>query len=302
MGKRIAGIDFDPTPGRVGGSFWAHAPVINDPEIGRSRSVVPIINRIDVDDSQKVGPGMGSLAKEVFFADYPGFAFNVCFAVGDFSLVFRSGTYGDPQSHWFNVFVGYYQLDAQKSEWTRPFGYESPRPHADLAFADILRLGKADWNFFSNYMYGVPLDRISPFNTIDLPSTPFENIGRRMIGSRTWDLIGIENVEVVSVYESDAPDARRLTNNTFLTSIWRRTFGLPCPRPEFPESFIPTRMRARMYISFNEDDDRYYTTIFGGTVNQSFPDDLNNRFLDLQMNACAEVITQHYPSLGFSPS
>jgi hypothetical protein len=301
MSKRIPGFDFDPTPGSVGGSVWAHAPFINDAEIGRSRAVVPIINRIHVDGSHKIGPGMGSLAKKAFFADYPGFVFNVCFAVGDFSLFYRPGSYGDPYSPWFNVFVGYYQLDAPKSDWTRPFGYESGDPHGAIAFADILRLGKADWNYFSNYMYGVPLDCISPFNNIDLASTPCQHLGREVIGSRSWDLVRVDNVEVGSAYESDAPGARRLVNNTLLTPVWRRTFGLPHPRPDFPQSFIPTSMRALMYLSFSEDKDHYYTAIFGGTVNQSFPDALNERFLDLQLKAGREVITRNYPNLGFPP-
>ncbi len=36
-------------------------------------------------------------------------------------------------------------------------------------------------------------------------------------------------------HESNAPNARRLVNNSILTPMWRRTFGLPHPRPDYPE-------------------------------------------------------------------
>lgn len=290
-------FEFDPTPGSIGGSVWAHPPYVNDPQLGRSRSVVPIINRIHVDDRPQLGARMGQIAKVIFFPEYPAFVFNVCFAVGDFSLILQPGLYGDPHSHWFNVFMGYYQLDAPKAIWTRPFGYERADTHARVAFEDILRLGKADWNYFSNYMYGVPEDCIEPYNKVD-PSTPCRNLGRLPIGQRSWDSIEIED-EAVSAYESETPGARGLVYNSMLTPLWRRTFGLPCPRPDFQQSFISTKLRGRMYMSFSEDEDSYHTVIFGGTVNKSFPASLNERFLELQMQACRETIERHYPRLGF---
>ncbi len=292
-------FDFDPTPGSVGGSVWAHEPFISDPQLGRSRSVVPIINRIHVADRPTFGARMGAIAKVTFFPNYPDFVFNVCFAVGDFSLVLWPGRYGDPHSHWFNVFMGYYQLDAPKATWTRPFGYESASQRAAVAFEDILRLGKSDWNYFSNYMYGVPEDCIEPYNKLDL-STPCRNLGRHAIGQRMWDSIEIEEVEVVSAYESGTSGARRLVYNSILTPLWRRTFGLPCPRPDFPQSFISTKLRARIYMSFSEDEDSYHTVLFGGTVNKSFPESLNEGFLELQMRACRQTIERHYAHLGFA--
>lgn len=292
-------FDIDPTIGRVGGSVCTHAPEVNDPQIGRSKSIVPTISRIDVDNSPKLVARMGGLAKRTFFADYPSFVFNVCFAVGDFGLFLRPGLYADPHSHWFNVFFGYYQLDAPKATWNRPFAYETDGAHPAIRFEDIIRLGKSDWNFFSNYIYGVPLECIEPYNHIDL-STPCRNLGVQTIGSRSWDLVEIEEVDVVSGYQSDSPNARKLVNNSILTPLWRRTFGLPRSRPDFPESFIGTRIRGRLFLSFSEDADSYHTLFFGGTVNKSFAASLNERFLDLQLAACREVIKRHYPHFGFS--
>jgi hypothetical protein len=59
-------------------------------------------------------------------------------------------------------------------------------------------------------------------------------------------------------------------------------------------------LRARMYLSFSEDDDYYHTVIFGGTVNKSVPGSLNEKFFQLQVEACAKIIAKHYPQLGFS--
>jgi hypothetical protein len=148
-------------------------------------------------------------------------------------------------------------------------------------------------------MCGVPQDCIEKYNQLNL-STPCRNLGTQRMGSKNWDFVEIEEVEVVSSYQSEAPGARKLINTSILTPIWRRTFGLPCPREDFPESFISTHIRARMYLSFSEDPETYYTTIFGGTVNKSFPAALNERFLDLQMTACRQIIMRHYPHLGFA--
>ena len=292
-------FDLDPSLGSVGGSIWGHAPTVNDPELGTSRNIVPIINRIDVDSQEKFVARMGGIAKATFFPDYPSFVFNVCFAVGDFSLIGRPGSYADPKSHWFNVFMGYYQLDAPRKTWNRPFAYESAQPGAAVAFGDVMRLGKSDWNYFSNFMYGVPEDCIALHN--ELPATPpCRWLRRESIGARHWDLIEVEDIEVVSGYESNAPGARRLVDNSILTRMWRRTFGLPHPRPDFPESFISTRLRAQIYMSFSQDEHSYHTVLFGGTVNKAFPPTLNERFLDVQMKACRDVMVRHYPHLGFS--
>jgi hypothetical protein len=293
-------FDFDPTIGRVAGSIVGHPPFVSDPDIGRSRSVAPIITRIDVTDAPKLGTRVGTTVKKIFFADYPAFTFNVCFAVGYFSLILKPGSYGDPYSLWFNVFMGYYQLDAPKSSWTRPFGYESSNTHSAIAFHDIVRLGKADWNYFSNYMYGVPEDCIATYNAIDFGDTPCVNLGRQTIGAHQWDFFEVDKVVAVSSYESGATNARKLVNNSFLSPLWRRTFGLPHPRPDYPQSFIPTILRARIFASFCESEEHYHTTLFGGTINKSFPASMNDLFLELQMSACRQVILEHYSQLGFS--
>lgn len=297
---RLKRFTVDPTIGQINGSFRAHAPAIDDPEFGRSRSIVPLIQQIRLDDTPRIGPKMGLYAEKIFFAGYPDFVFNVCFAVGNFSL-FGTGLYADPHSIWFNVFFGYYQLDVPKSLWSRPFGYSnSSFLSGDIVFEDVARLGKADWNYFSNYMYGVPLDCILPFNDVNMKTISCTKHPRQQIGARFWDHIELNNVVVASGYQSNRERERRLVNNSIITPIWRRTFGLPHPRPDFPESFVSTNMRAKIYLSFWEDDDFYRTMIIGGTANNSFGQDKNEKFLKAQLKSCHEIIVNHFPTLGFN--
>ena len=184
--------DLDPAIGEVGGDRLAHPPRISHPRFGRSMSWVPTIARFRVDTANRAVTNVGSIVKPKFFPHLPDFVFNVCFAVGHPSLRAPqlpdlpplSFPYGDPTSIWFNVFVGYYQLDAPKSGWTRPFAYVpgSDAKFTRIEFDDIVRLGKADWNYFSNYLYGVPADCIEPFDS-SLGAVSCANLGRVRLGS-----------------------------------------------------------------------------------------------------------------------
>lgn len=89
------------------------------------------------------------------FAGQPRFVFNVCFSCGDGD---SQGVYADPESIWFNVFFGYYQIDVARSLWERPFGYRRGTGGAlEIHHRDLAAIGEADWNHFSNFLYGVPL-------------------------------------------------------------------------------------------------------------------------------------------------
>jgi len=255
--------------------------------------------RIMVDKVPRQLTNVGSLVKEIFFNKYPDFIFNVCFAVGHFEPDSLSpGQYGDPRSPWFNVFVGYYELEVPKSTWKRPFGYTIDAENQPVVnFDDILRIGKADWNYFSNWMYGVPDGSVNPFNNLGKASTvPFP---RERIGNNYWDYFEIKDVEVVSAYCSRGPEGKPLVSNCPLTPFWRPSFGLPVSSdiPEFPLSFIGVKMRGQMYLSYREDGDSYKTVIFGGTVKSDFIG--GDDFLKIQMAACREVILNHYRNLGF---
>jgi len=300
--------------GAVGDSPFAHSPVVEDqdPDIGRSVSPLATILRINVDNKGGAPADVGSLVKKRFFTDSPGFVFNVCFSRGP------GNSYCDPQSIWFNVFSGYYQIDVPRMAWGRPFGYRLVEGCAPVVnFDDVLRIGKADWNYFSNYMYGVPRRDVEAIDAVDLGRERYAYLGReRIVGmegrgvgrSRYWDHVELDHVSVVSAYLS-GQDGKALENpSRVLSSLWRLSFGRPNPRPSYTESFIRTEMRALIYMSYSEDHhpvlgDSYRTLIFGGTANNGYPDKAKNkRFLDLQMRALRQVIGKHYWELGFEQS
>lgn len=286
---------FCPTLGAVGGEIPAHPPVVDAGGAGSSHSIVPTITRIPVDAQPRAGTPVGGMVKAALFADVPDFVFNVCFAVGPFRL-FRPGAYGNPTSPWFNVFAGYYQIDCPKPAWTRPFGYTAAEPCAAIAFDDILRIGKADWNYFSNWMYGVPLAAVTPYDQPDR-DVACKVLERVTIGQRQWDQVDVDGFTAVSAYQ--AQGSLQLEDNTPLTPLWRITYGEPESVPGFDTSFIGTRMHARLYMAWSEDNDYFHTYLFGGTVNKAFDEAGNSKFLAEQMAACAKVIADHYPTLGF---
>lgn len=291
-------LAWSPMVGAVGGQIHAHPPVLDPATLPPSRSIVPTITRIPVDTVPRLGTPVGRLVKETFFEHLPDFVFNVCFSVGDFPLA-GPGNYGDPRSPWFNVFVGYYQIDCPKPAWSRPFGYE---PGAEGAmsprFDDVLRIGKADWNYFSNWMYGVPIEAVRPFDAMD-PDVRCALLGRRTVGSSAWDLVDLDGFSAVTAYQSSAPGAASLVENTVLTDLWRVTYGEPNSQPGRDTSFVGSRMHARLFMAFTEDEEAHHTYLFGGTVNKAFDGPMNDAFLAEQLTACQAVIEAHYPTLGF---
>lgn len=291
-------VAFSPTLGEVGGSPIAHAPVVSDREVGDSSSVVPNITRIPVDDVNRLGTPVGKLVKERLFRDKPEFLFNVCFAVGKF-LPLLPGTYGDPRSIWFNVFVGYYEIVAPKPAWQRPFGYDLVNGRGRVRFDEVLAIGKADWNYFSNWMYGVPLEHVQRFDQPDA-GTRTSDLGRVTVGTKQWDLVDVDGFSAVSAYQSGAKGAAKLVDNTSLTPLWRTTYGEPRSVEGFDESFFGTMMRAKLYMSFREDAASFSTYLFGGTVNKAFDGKGNDHFMDVQLEACRKVMLEYYPGLGFS--
>jgi hypothetical protein len=288
-------VAFSPTLGAVGGEVLAHPPAVDAGGAGASQSIVPTITRIPVSAQPRIGTPVGSMVKAALFADVPDFDFNVCFAVGPFRP-FRAGAYGNPTSPWFNVFVGYYQIDCPRPAWTRPFGYTGASPGAAVAFNDILQIGKADWNYFSNWMYGVPLSAITPYDQPD-PGVVCTVLDRVTIGQRRWDQVDVDGLTAVSAYQ--AQHSTLLADNTVLTPLWRVTYGEPESVPGFDASFIGTQLHARLYMAWSEDAAGFHTYLFGGTVNKSFDSAGNPQFLAAQMAACEAVIADHYPTLGF---
>jgi hypothetical protein len=286
---------FDPSIGEIAGRTEARPPEVDSSAFGTSQPCSPTVLRFHVDEEERDVCKVGSIVKRVMFPDHPPFVFNTVACVGAFSPPGAPGPYADPASeYWFNVFVGYYQLDCLKSEWRRPFGYLKPEgAGSTVVTEDLVRLGKADWNWFSNWCYGVPWEALaatSCVGSIDAVVTGLVEIN----GTR-WHEVKINGTEVASCYESDAPGAAKLVWNSDVWEAWRRSFGAPCPRPAFPKSFVPVLVDAVVHMSYWEDEHAYHTVIFGGTARVG----TDCEFLETQLEATRAVIASEYPDLGF---
>jgi hypothetical protein len=291
-------LRFSPAIGEVGPSSEVFEPEVDDPRFGQSQLCTPTILRIFVDEQERAIAEVGQIVKEKMFPDRPGFTFNTVPCVGRVPDG-TPGLYTDPRSIWFNVFFGFYQLDCPKSEWPRPFGYRSADGLAsEIEPEDVARLGKSDWNWFSNWMYGVPIKHVLPYSSPDMGSIKVTTAGPRRIGASMWHGLTLRGVEVASTYESGAEGAARLTTNSIIDDVWRNSFGLPSPQPGWDESFIPTRLVAQVDMAYWEDDAAYHTVIFGGTAAL----DADPAFLSAQMDAVRRVIEESYPTLGFEPA
>jgi len=286
---------FDPSLGEVAASAAPHPPSVNDPHFGKSQPCTPTILRFHVDDDERALCRVGSVVKGEMFPTYPPFVFNTVACVGAFPAG-GPGAYTDPVSIWFNTFLGYYQLDCAKDRWSRPFGYQKADGCNSVPVPeDLVRLGKSDWNWFSNWDYGVPTDVLLRYSSV--PSTTHaDNRGLVTVGTSQWHKVEVSGTEAASCYVADAPGARTLDHdNTVLEVTWRRSFGGPSPRPKYASSFIPTVVDAVVYMAYREDDTHFHTVIFGGTMQAG----TKATFLVAQLQAVKAVMTVHYPGLGF---
>lgn len=301
-----------PLVGDVDNRFRAPNAQINDPRFGESEGM-PFVLEINVDKERSAPANVGRLVDQTFFAQRPPLLFNVSFACGKPRGIWRTGTYGDPRSHWFNVFFGYYEIDVDKAQWGRPFGYQAnlQQPEPD----DLVRIGKSDWNYFSNWLYGVPDASIAPHN--DLQAVQ-KNLGRTKIGAREWDTVELDECTVVSSYVSGRDSDPKLVDREAWSLLWRASFGFPLNKEVTPEtSFFGVPMRGKFYMSFREkknDNDlgktAYQTFMFGGTINrwwerqgnaaeQARRKQFNEDFLEAQLKAVRQVIATDYADLGF---
>ena len=289
-------IAFDPAVGMIGGQTAVHPPVVDDPVYGDSQNCTGTILRIHIDDEPRRLCAVGQRVKvRMFPSPYPPFVFNAVACVGAFE---RGGPqrYANPHSPWFNVFLGYYQLDCATPVWDRPFGFMTAdaadsSPHIE----DLARLGKSDWNFFSNWDYGVPEEALEPYCDVDASSVVSVDQGLVEIAGRTWRRVDLLGVEVASCYVSDAPDAQRLVRNTVIAGTLRQGFGFPDPHPDRPVSFIPKKLDAVLHMAYHQDDEGFHTLIFGGTAHAG--DD--RELLAAEVDATTAVIAEQYADFGF---
>ena len=289
-------IRFDPSVGEIGGRTDVYPPSVRDPVYGDSQNCTGTILRIHVDDQPRMLCEVGSKVKSRMFpAPYPPFVFNAVACVGAFEVDGHQ-RYGNPDSRWFNVFLGYYQLDCAKPAWDRPFGFcTADGADSQPSIEDLNRLGKSDWNYFSNWDYGVPEQALEPYCDVTAASSDPVDRGLVTIAGRRWRQVDLLDVEVASCYVSDAPGAEPLVHNTIIDGMLRQGFGYPDPHPDHPVSFIPTRLDATLHMAYFEDDGYFHTLIFGGTAHAGE----DRGLLAAEVEATTAVIAEQYADFGF---
>jgi hypothetical protein len=319
-----------PLVGEVSRKIIGTPAVIPTPQFGGRKSTrYPTILEIEVSGSSRRMGGIGKLVHATYFKKYPRLLFNVCYSCGKPGLL-RGGVYGDPLSIWFNVFFGYWEVDVLASALGRPFGYGRLVKCRRAVKADeVLRVVKADWNYFSNHVYGTPASSISGAarDLGKVGSQVFPASKRVAIAGRQWDRVVLRDVEVVTTYQPG--DGPPLAFHSCYTPLWRFFFGRPSPRPDFnalpagrgaaPLCF-PTKMFGELYMCYTLEHDEdlgglaYKTFFFGGSAHQNYPEFLaggdparkkalegeNRAFLDAQLSAARKVIEDRYPRLGFT--
>lgn len=292
--------------GDVNHKYVVDCPKVDDPRIGKSKCA-PFALKIVVGEHGTGFPGgIGKVVHDALFPNKPTFTFKVVFAAAETDLLGR-GNYANPSSIWYNVFFGYYEIDVPKRGWGRPFGYDLVGGRRTVRHDDLLRIGKADWNHFSNQLYGVPLAAINRqhLDQIDPRGVTLPPVYEKPIGAGMWDLVEIRGVEVVSPYRSKH-DGQSYVDTGHDMPVWQYVFGrYDGDDPRVRASFLPSRMHGKFYMYFKEDRDPdtheeiYRTFMFGGTVNEAYPDRAENeRFLSLQMTALEHVIDRE-AGLGF---
>jgi len=289
-------IRFDPSIGMIGGQTDVYPPVVHDPVYGDSQNCTGTILRVHIDDEVRELCRVGSLVKSRMFPPpYPPFVFNAVACVGAFEPD-GPQRYGNPDSPWFNVFLGYYQLDCARAAWDRPFGFHAADGADSLpCVEDLVRLGKSDWNYFSNWDYGVPEDAVEPYCDVDVEPADHVDHGLVEIAGRRWRHLDLLGVEVASSYVSDHPGARQLVDNTIIAGMLHEGFGYPDPQPHHPTSFIPTRLDGSLVMAYYADEEAFHTLIFAGTAHTGE----DRPLLAAAADATRRVVAEHYAHFGF---
>ena len=293
--------------GAINGSYLRAPPRIDDPRIGRSSGIpVALAFRIGEDCTGFPG-GIGRVVHRELFPETPAFSVHIKFACAKTDLLGRSD-FANPRSIWYNVFVGYYQVEVAQEEWGRPFGYDLDADgNGTLRLDEMARLVRADWNHLSNQIYGVPAPAVAAVNALGVDGLQFEYHGR--VRKEGWDgafdLADLENLVVVGPHSAHR-GADYVNFGPFIGPLWRRVFGT-YSGPVADASFAPCLLRTRAYFCFRSTRDAtgrlvYQTFVFGGSVNHRHDhvDAAENaRFLALQMDELERIIRGER-GLGFA--
>lgn len=273
-----------PGVGEINNRFLYTAPQLSDSRFGDTTHL-PTVLEIYIDTGHQWPLEIGKKVKAVLFQNYPPIVFNVCFACSRPSFFKRISNYANPNSHWFNVFFGFYEINAPCSKWNRAFGFTE---NGELNKDDLIRLGKADWNYFSNYLYGVPDTYCEQNSLISGNEQISITNSNKVINNQKYIEVEMSNIQVVSGYCASGDSL--LNNQPIVSQLWRKVFGIYPAIDNISQSFMSCTMKMKFYIRYdivwdNDLQEKAYNTyVCGGTINMHYTNTMyNEQFLNAQM-------------------
>jgi len=198
--------------------------------------------------------GVGRLAARSLFpaARFPRFTVRTFSAFARPSRG-RPGGWADPAAPLYALRFGAWEVEAEAALWRQPFGY---RDDGRLDPETLVRLVKADWNYFTAYAWGVPLDAVAACDRLEGAAIHVAQGGRVRVGERGWDRLLLDGVDVAA--PGLGQDGRRpVAPDALVAALWRFGLGVAPPAAVGP-SFAPVRLRLRLRISHRSsvDEDR----------------------------------------------
>jgi hypothetical protein len=268
-----------PTVGEIDNRHFIEVPYFSHEKFGDCRKSEGVIEVI-ISENPTGLVEVGKIGKEQIFKDYPKLILNIN-ATSAKPNEDGISDYPNPQSHWFNVFLGFYEID---TDGEAPFGFTKG---GDINMADIIKIGKFDWNIITGYSYGIPYDvciqqcKLTGREKVKLINQSV------MIGKKEYVEVELTELEAVSPY----PAHEELLDNVSYGEDFRKAWGVHGYVEGYEEPFMVTRIKSRLYIRWFQEYDTdmgkvcFKTIVAGGTINMDYPDEeFNEEFLEFQMS------------------
>ena len=275
---------FDPATGEVSGSTAVHEPVVDHPVYGRSQLCSPTILRIHVADVDRWVSDVGRTAKRRPCSRTRSRSRSTWSPASELPPTASPGSTRTPNRSGSTCSSATTRSTARSRS-----GIDRSPTRIDALVGtttpfveDIVRLGEADWNWFSNWMYGVPAPVLRLHDRIEMnPCHPARDRSRSESARRTGITCGCRGSMWRAATSATIQGRSVSFHNTVTQNMWHphKFSVMPHPRPNYPESFIPTLGRRRPRPSRTEEDDAaYHTLMFGGTTDTG----KNPQFLDFR--------------------
>lgn len=263
--------------------FSIYPPIVNDIKFGKSSVNFGYLD-VNISDSGGSTFNIGQIVKFELFKDHSEFKTKVAITSSK-----PKGNYSEflnPKSEWFNVLL---ILGKVEVEWKdRPFGFTE---NLEVNKEDIYLYSKAVWNYFVNYIYGIPISECVKYN--DIEDEHIQMISRKItIGNYDYIELDVVNLGTICGYSSwvSGGKGNYVVNDVILTPLWRRIFGKAKPRKSVMGMFEKCYMRLRIYLRFESVGNTFLSYINIASVNMGTSSRINEEFMEVQINALKSAI------------